>query len=58
MSRTLVAVQKLILQGEIKVSSHGYDELSENDIFLRDILSTAYKAQVVEDYPDFGKGQR
>ena len=56
MSQTLAAVQKLILEGEIKVSSHGYDELAEDGIFLRDILSKVYQAQVVEDYPDFGKG--
>jgi len=56
MSQTLTAVQKLILEGDIKVSSHGYDELAENGILLRDILSNLDQAQVVEDYPDFGKG--
>jgi hypothetical protein len=56
MSQTLNAVKKLILEGEIKLSSHGYDEITEDHIFIRDILSSINNAQIVEDYPDFGKG--
>jgi hypothetical protein len=56
MSQTLIAVKKLALAGEIKISSHGYDELAEDHIFIRDILSSINGAQVIEDYPDFGKG--
>ena len=56
MSRTFADIQKLVLKGEIKVSSHGYDELAEDRIFIRDILSMVKNGRVVEDYPDFGKG--
>jgi hypothetical protein len=49
-------VRKLVADGEVKVSSHGYDELAEDDILVRDIMLSVDTAQVVEDYPTFGKG--
>jgi hypothetical protein len=55
-SQTFATIQKLILKGEIKVSSHGYDELAEEQIFIRDIVTMVHIGHVVEDYPDFGKG--
>jgi hypothetical protein len=56
MSNTLRKIQELRDKAEIKISSHGYDELAEDRIFVRDILSSLKDAQVVEDYPNFGKG--
>jgi hypothetical protein len=46
----------LIKARDILVSSHGYDELAEDDIMIGDLLSSIDGALVVEDYPDFGKG--
>ena len=55
-SQTFIKVKKLILSGELRVSSHGYDEIAEDHIFIRDILSSIENGKVVEDYPEFGKG--
>ena len=55
-SQTFIKVKKLILSGELRVSSHGYDEMAEDHIFIRDILSSIENGKVVEDYPEFGKG--
>jgi hypothetical protein len=56
MSKILAQIQLLIIEREIKISSHGYDELAEDHIFVRDIIASIKKAQVVEEYPNFGKG--
>jgi hypothetical protein len=56
MSGLFSEIQELIYKGEIKVSSHGYDELAEDHIFLKDILATIQNGRVIEEYPNFGKG--
>ena len=55
-SKTLERVQRLVSRREVLVSSHGYDELADDDIPLRDILSGVTAAKVVDDYPDYAKG--
>lgn len=56
MSRTLGQVQTLIANSEVRISSHGYDELAADSIAVRDVLTGAFDATVIEDYPDYGKG--
>ena len=46
----------LASRGEIKISDHGYDELAEDGIFVRDIVGSLPDAELLEDYPDFPKG--
>lgn len=48
MSETLEAVKRLVTAGELRISEHGYDELAEDDIAVRDILSGVEKAVVVK----------
>jgi hypothetical protein len=55
-SATLNAVKTLVLAGDVRFSEHGYDELAADRIAVRDILSGAPDAILVEDYPDFPKG--
>jgi hypothetical protein len=55
-SVTFVRIRKLIEDRDVLVSSHGYDELAEDGIMIKDLLSSIESAVVIEDYPDFGKG--
>jgi len=56
MSKTFEMILQLVQQDQILVSDHGYDELAEDDIFIKDIMAGVKKGAVVEDYPDFPKG--
>jgi len=56
MSETLRRVQALIEQREIRISDHGYDQLAEDGIVVRGIVSGVRDAVVVEDYPAYPKG--
>lgn len=50
------AIKPLIDMRDIRISNHGYDELSADDIKVKDIIKSAPDARVVEEYPDFVKG--
>jgi hypothetical protein len=56
MSETLKAVKQLAAAGDVQISEHGYDELSEDDIPIRDLLRGIEAATSIEDYPEFPKG--
>ncbi|GBE02159.1 hypothetical protein BMS3Abin08_01601 [bacterium BMS3Abin08] len=56
MSDTFKKIIELIEKGEIKISNHGYDELAEDGILVRDVMAGVKDGKVVEDYPDYPKG--
>ena len=56
MSATLQRVRDLVGNGVVLISSHGYDELAEANILAEDALAGLGTAEVVEDYPTYGKG--
>ncbi|NOQ31295.1 MAG: DUF4258 domain-containing protein [Helicobacteraceae bacterium] len=55
-SKTFFLIKELVLTKKILISSHGYDELAEDGIFLTDVLASIEEAIVVEDYPNAYKG--
>jgi len=52
MSDTLARIIPLIQQGDAKISEHGYDELADENIQVRDVIASSNDAILVEDYPD------
>jgi hypothetical protein len=56
MSQTFQQVLELIEQGEVRISAHGYDELAEDGILVRDIMMGVKDAVVLENYPNYPKG--
>ena len=56
MSVTLEKIKELIAGGEFRISEHGYDELADDKIFVRDAIKGVASGICVEDYPNFAKG--
>ena len=55
-SQTFEDVCQLVEQGQLQISAHGYDELANDDLTVREIVAGIADAVVVEDYPDYHKG--
>ncbi|MEW6112062.1 MAG: DUF4258 domain-containing protein [Thermodesulfobacteriota bacterium] len=56
MSKTFPLILDLINRKDVLVSDHGYDQLADDDILIRDVLNGVGNAKIVEDYPDYAKG--
>ena len=56
MSETFNHIKDLIMKNEVRISEHAYDEMAQDDIFARDVVSGVNYGEVVEDYPNYPKG--
>lgn len=55
MSETFKKIIVLIKKGEVRISNHGYDELAEDGLTVKEIMASVNDGKVVEDYPDYPK---
>jgi hypothetical protein len=55
-STTFEKIRLLVVRGEIRISEHGYDELAQDGILAREVISGIRGGQLVEDYPEYPKG--
>jgi len=56
MNRTFDKIRLLIRSGDVVVSAHGYDELADDAVMVRDVIAGVETAAVVEDYPTYARG--
>lgn len=56
MSDTIESLKHLVASGDVRISEHGYDELANDGLTARELVSGIDKAILVEDYPDYPKG--
>jgi hypothetical protein len=56
MRSTFGRILELIERRDVAISEHGYDEMAEDNIMVRDVMAGASEGVVVEDYPEYPKG--
>ena len=49
---TLKKIINLCINQNIRVSEHGYNELANDDLTAREVVSGVLDAVLIEDYPD------
>ena len=56
MSNTFDRIRGLISKGSVRISEHGYDEITVDGLLARELVEGVETAEVIEDYPDYPKG--
>ena len=53
---TLKKIIELSINKDLRISEHGYDELANDELTAREVVSGVLDAVLIEDYPDYKKG--
>jgi len=56
MNDTLREIVRLVNEGQVQISMHGYNELAADNILVRDVIAAIDTAILVEDYPNYHRG--
>ena len=56
MSQTFERIRDLVAREEVRISEHGYEELTRDGILVAEVIAGTTSGEVVEDYPNFPKG--
>lgn len=56
MSDVFDTILALVIEGNVRISDHGYDELAADGLTAREIVEGVGTAEVVEEYPNYPKG--
>ena len=56
MSSTFGRILELIERRDVKISEHGYDEMAEDNVMVRDVMAGVSEGLVVEEYSEYPKG--
>lgn len=56
MTGTFEQILRLVKRNDVMISDHGYDELAEDNIYVREVLDSVFEGIVLEDYPQYVKG--
>ena len=56
MCNTFARIRRLISEGSVRISEHGYDEIIADGLLARELVEGVEAAEVVEDYPNYPKG--
>ncbi|QDZ39687.1 DUF4258 domain-containing protein [Euhalothece natronophila Z-M001] len=57
MSKFLRQIRELIKASEVRISEHGYEELTEDNLTVEEIVTGIEEAVIVEEYRDYPKGR-
>ena len=49
-------IRTLISAGEVRISEHGYDEMTDDDLAARELITGVLEAIVIEESLDYPKG--
>jgi hypothetical protein len=56
LSVTLRTIKQLAASGDVRISDHGYDELTNDGLTAREIVGGVENGILIEDYPEYPKG--